>query len=125
MVIRIRRWVAWWFCLGVICGAVALINIFFRDLTRKQDQVILFLGVVHWLLGGLVCWAWEGVRLDKTKRDAAQKPATNIAQEPEHVASQLVVHTRGQAFRPRSRIRQELLVRYLLWHWEHIQSHRP
>jgi H+/Cl- antiporter ClcA len=61
--IRIHRWVLWWLYLGVVFGAVALVNIFFRDLTRTQDKVILVVGIVHWVLGGIVCWAFEGVRI--------------------------------------------------------------
>ena len=61
--VRIHRWVIWWLCLGVVVGAVALVNILFRDLTRTQDKVILVVGIMHWVLGGIVCWAYDGVRI--------------------------------------------------------------
>jgi hypothetical protein len=61
--IRIHRWVIWWLCLGIVFGVIALVNILFRDLTRVQDKVILIVGVVHWVLGGVVCWAFEGIRI--------------------------------------------------------------
>lgn len=31
--LRIHHWVLWWFDVGIVCGAVALVNIFSRDLT--------------------------------------------------------------------------------------------
>ena len=61
--IRIHRWVVWWLCLGVVFGAIALVNILFRDLTRIQDKIILLIGIVHWVLGGIVCWAFEGIKV--------------------------------------------------------------
>lgn len=61
--IRIHRWVIWWLCLGIVCGVVALVNIFFRDLTRMQDKIILIVGILHWVLGGLVCWAYDGIKI--------------------------------------------------------------
>ena len=48
--VRIHRWVLWWFYVGIACGAVALANIFFRDLTRTEEKVILGVGVLFWLL---------------------------------------------------------------------------
>lgn len=77
--IRIHRWVIWWLSLGVVCGAVAMVNIFFRDLTRTQDKVILIVGVLHWVLGGMVCWAFDGIRIDApppSKRIDAERPET-------------------------------------------------
>src|SRR4249919_1227123 len=56
--VRVRRWVMWWFYVGVFCGGIALANIFGRDLTRAQERVLLLIGVLHWLLGGVVCWAF-------------------------------------------------------------------
>lgn len=62
--LRIHRWVLWWFYVGVVCGVVALINILSRDLTRVQERIILVLGVLFWLLGGLVCYACDSVQID-------------------------------------------------------------
>jgi hypothetical protein len=30
--LRIHHWVLWWFGVGIVCGVVALVNIFSRDL---------------------------------------------------------------------------------------------
>lgn len=61
--VRIHHWVVWWFCLGIVLGAIALVNILFRDLTRMQERIVLILGAVNWILGGVVCWAFEGVQI--------------------------------------------------------------
>jgi len=60
----IHRWVLWWFYVGVACGVVALVNILTRDLTRIQERIILVIGVLFWLMGGLVCYACEGIQID-------------------------------------------------------------
>ncbi len=62
--VRIRRWVIWWFYVGVFCGGIALANIFGRDLTPYQDRVLLLIGALHWILGGIVCWAFQSVKLE-------------------------------------------------------------
>ena len=62
--LRIHRWVLWWFYVGVVCGVVALINILSRDLTRIQDRIILVIGVLFWLLGGLICYACDSVQIE-------------------------------------------------------------
>lgn len=115
MVLRIHPWVRWWFYLGVICGAVALFNIFFRDLTRTEEKVILFFGVVFWLLGGLVCWAWEGVTLEKPPEQRETKTAKGPVETP-NVASEFIVRDSNPQ---RRTLRQSrLLALYLLRHWE-------
>src|SRR5437870_4970535 len=63
--VRIHHWVLWWFYVGIACGVVALANILIRDLTRTQEKVILAVGILHWLLGGLVCYAWEGIQVQQ------------------------------------------------------------
>lgn len=75
--IRIHRWVIWWLCLGVVFGAIALVNILFRELTRTQDKIILMVGILHWVLGGVVCWAFEGIKVEPAppaKRDQPARP---------------------------------------------------
>jgi len=64
--VRIHRWVVWWFYVGIVCGVVALINILGRsDLSRAQERIILLIGVVHWVLGGLVCYFFDAVRIEE------------------------------------------------------------
>jgi hypothetical protein len=89
--IRIHRWVLWWLCLGVVVGAVALVNILFRDLTRTQDKVILVLGIMHWVLGGLVCWAYDGVSITPAPPlERSQFPPIEDAKEW-HAASDFIL----------------------------------
>ena len=60
----------WWFGIGVTCGVVALANILGRtDLSRIQEQAILLTGVAFWLLGGLVCYAFNGIRFDAPSQE--------------------------------------------------------
>jgi len=93
--LRIHRWVLWWFYVGVACGAVALANIVLRDLTRTQETVILAVGVLHWLLGGLVCYAFAGIQVEEPPPPKNQ-PASNVAQQTEwHPASDFVLPGRG------------------------------
>ena len=62
--LRVRRWVLWWVYVGIACGAVAIVNILGHHLTGTQDRILILLGAAHWLLGGLVCWAFDGVRIE-------------------------------------------------------------
>ncbi len=61
--LRIHHWVLWWFWLGVICGGVAIINILFRNLSREQEIFLLVVGVANWVLGGVICYAIDGIQI--------------------------------------------------------------
>ncbi len=98
--IRIHRWVIWWLLLGVVVGAVALVNILFRDLTRTQDKVILVIGIMHWVLGGIVCWAYEGVRITTVPPpERHQVPRTEDTREW-HAASEFILPGGRKSFLP-------------------------
>jgi hypothetical protein len=71
--LRIHHWVLWWFGVGIVCGVVALVNIFSRDLTRVQDRIVLAIGVLFWLLGGLVCYAYDSVEIEEHSRTSTRK----------------------------------------------------
>ena len=60
--LRVRRWVLWWFGLGAVCGVVAMVNLFSRELTRSEEHVVLLIGIAFWALGGGVCWATEAIQ---------------------------------------------------------------
>jgi hypothetical protein len=88
--IRIHRWVAWWICLGVVFGAVALINILLRNLSRAQEDAIVVVGIVHWVLGGLVCWALGSVKVEVPP--PVHKEVPPIKEEREwHSASEFIL----------------------------------
>ena len=128
MVIRLHLRVVWWFCLGVFGGVLALGNIFLLNLTRLDERVILLFGLAHWLLGGLVCWALEGVKLETESRTlglVSGKPTTDMVEEPgQNVPSELIARQNRQMSLRHSLLRQEIFTVYLLQHWEHKKEHR-
>ena len=74
--LRIHHWVVWWIYWGVFCGAIAVVNILLRRLTRSQEAFILLFGGLYWVFGGLVCWAYEGIRVNKPaplRKDAPER----------------------------------------------------
>lgn len=79
--VRIHRWVIWWLFMGVVCGAVALLNILLRDLTHTQEKAILAVGIVNWVLGGIVCWASEGIKIQVPPQPERHETRTEEARE--------------------------------------------
>ena len=121
MVIRVHRWVIWWFCLGVVGGAIVLPNIVLRNLTRTQESVLLWFGVVHWMFGGFVCWAWEGVKLARDRKTLSPtvKHLELVTEPEQNVLSELMAH-HDRPISPRhTRLRQEILTIYFLRHGGH------
>jgi hypothetical protein len=62
--LRVRRWVLWWAYVGLVGGAIAVVNILGHNLTGTQDRILLLIGTAHWILGGIVCWAFDGVQIE-------------------------------------------------------------
>jgi hypothetical protein len=90
--IRVHRWVLWWFYVGVVCGAVAVINILSRNLSRGQEEFILVIGVLFWVLGGLLCYACEGIRIEKSSpQTKSNEPAGVREQQEWHAASDFLL----------------------------------
>jgi hypothetical protein len=90
--VRIHHWVLWWFYIGVICGVVAVVNILGRNLSPTQEKVVLMVGVLFWLLGGIACYGYDGVKIeipDKSPRNIVE-PATSRQLEW-HYASEFVL----------------------------------
>jgi hypothetical protein len=98
--IRIHRWVIWWLCMGVVCGAVALLNILLRDLTHTQEKAILAVGIVNWVLGGIVCWASEGVKIQVTPPPERHEPARAEEEREWHSPSDFVLPGGGKSLLP-------------------------
>jgi hypothetical protein len=124
---RVHRWVLWWFYVGVVCGIVAIANILFRDLTQTQERALIFFGIMHWLLGGLVCWACKGIRTEKPMQPPVEKQPESVAQEEEwHAASDFLFPGGGHTVLPPSRTQQsrEMLDVYMLRHVEHKPQSR-
>ena len=90
--LRVHRWVLWWFDIGVVCGVVAVINILGRNLSRTQEDVILLIGVLHWLLGGLVCYACDAVRIQGSFQELKDKEPSRAWEPAEwHPASDFLL----------------------------------
>lgn len=85
--VRVHRWVLWWFYIGVACGVVAVINILGRNLTRTQEDVVLVIGAIHWLLGGLVCYAFDAIRFERPTRPEQGEPSKKSETSEWHPAS--------------------------------------
>jgi hypothetical protein len=102
--LRIHHWVVWWFGIGLLCGIVAVVNILSRNLTRTQEDVVLVIGAIHWILGGFVCYAFEGVRVETPSKP--EKPvapsAPHLSEEKEwHFASEFLQPGRRKRLLPR------------------------
>jgi hypothetical protein len=90
--LRIRRWVMWWFSTGVICGVIAVSIILGDNLTPPQEKVVLLIGAAHWLLGGIVCWAFASVKVETLDTPpGAQKSADNAPERFWHPASDFLL----------------------------------
>ncbi len=89
--LRIHRWVIWWFWLGVVCGAVAILNIVTRNLTKSNELVILFIGVMNWVLGGVICWGF-GIQIVQPSPPASPTKEAHFTPEFEwHSASDFLL----------------------------------
>jgi hypothetical protein len=98
--LRVHHWVVWWFCIGLVCGIVALVNILSRNLTRSQEDVVLALGVINWVLGGIVCYSFDGIRIENPS------PAKKLEIRPDtekewHSASEFLQPGRHKHLLPR------------------------
>jgi hypothetical protein len=98
---KIHRWVVWWFYIGVICGVVALVNVLNRHLTRTQEEIILLIGVMHWVLGGLACYFYDSVRMEKPTEKVSDKNDGSVEPQKEwHAASDFLLPGGRQSLLP-------------------------
>ena len=100
--LRVHRWVLWWFYVGVACGVVAVINILGRGLTRTQEDIVLLIGVVHWLLGGVICYAFDAIKIERPPQQAIDQESANACESPEwHPASDFLLPGNRKSLLPR------------------------
>lgn len=102
--LRIHHWVVWWFYIGLVCGTVALVNIFSRNLTRTQEDVVLALGAIHWILGGLVCYSVEAIKIETPPKAAKPESPSSPRRSEEkewHFASEFLQPGRRKRLLPR------------------------
>lgn len=65
--LHVKHWVVVWFWMGIVCGVVAMVNIFARNLSPEDIKLALFFGIDFWVIGGLACYGFEGVRIEQPK----------------------------------------------------------
>jgi hypothetical protein len=82
-ILRAHRWVIWWACIGLICGAIAIVNMLGHHLSRVQDRILIILGAAHWVLGGIVCWIFEGVEIKRRNPSPPRENTTDPASTTE------------------------------------------
>ena len=100
MHLRVRRWVMWWLSIGVICGVIAISIILGDNLTPPQEKIVLLIGAAHWLLGGIVCWAFESVKVEQRPPEPRRKPAANVPERYWHPASDFLLPGRRKSLLP-------------------------
>lgn len=59
--LHLHRWVVWWIYIGIVCSIVALVNILFRNLSPLQTAMVIVMGVLFWIIGGIVAYGYGGV----------------------------------------------------------------
>ena len=99
--VRIHHWVLWWFYTGAILGVIAVVNILTRDLTRAQDRIILVIGLLFWILGGLVCHAYEGIQIQPPGKSPDRTHTIIDNQKEWHPASDFVLPGHKRRLPPR------------------------
>ena len=100
MQFHIRRWVMWWFAIGIACGVIAVSVILGDNLTPPQEKIVLLIGAAHWLLGGIVCWASAGVKIETGPAGPTQKPVVSTPERYWHPASDFLLPGRRTSLLP-------------------------
>src|SRR5215469_1807196 len=107
--LHIQHWVIWWFYVGIACGIIALANIFLRHLSETQIKLVLVFGVLHWVLGGVVCYCIDGVKIVLPPQPAPQAPATGSMPESEyHCASDFLLPGNRKSILPAAYFRSRM-----------------
>jgi hypothetical protein len=99
--IHVKHWVLWWFYLGVICGIVALINIFFRDMSPEGIKLALIFGVLFWVLGGVAIYCLDAVKIMEPPHASTKLPEHRASEETEwHSASEFLLPGNSKSIFP-------------------------
>jgi hypothetical protein len=98
--LRVHRWVVTWICVGVVCGAVALVIILGHHLTRIEDELLLTIGAAHWLLFGIVCWALDGIKVEPAPPAPIPRPLNPTSETVWHPASDFLLPGRKHSLLP-------------------------
>jgi hypothetical protein len=114
-----HHWMLWWFDAGLVIAAVALANLPFLNLTHPQEKAIFILCVLHWLLAGLACWAFEGIRDNAEIQPLTPRQPGAVPQDREwHSASEFRLPGSGETLLPLpvGRHTRETLAHYRFHH---------
>lgn len=106
--LHIQHWVVWWFYIGIVCGVIAVTNIVFRHLSETQTELVLVFGVLHWVLGGVICYCIDGVKIVPPERPSQ---AANVSAAPDaewHCASDFLLPGNRQSILPNAYWRSRL-----------------
>ena len=123
---RVRRWVLWWFEVGLVIGVIAFANISLHNLTRTQARWMVFVCVLNWFLSGLICWACESIQAGNAPPPQKPKQSASVPKEREwHSASEFRLPGSGKTLLPLSseRHHRETLAHYGLH--RHEGQHHP
>jgi hypothetical protein len=90
--LRIQHWVLWWFGIGVVLGAVALVNVLARDLSHAQDKIVVAIGMLHWLIGGVFCYGLDAVQIEDQHPAESASRVNQVRDTQEwHAASDFIL----------------------------------
>jgi hypothetical protein len=79
--LHVHRWVIWWIWIGVVCGIVASVNILGRNLTSTQVWILIVAGAANWLLGGVICWASQAIKISSAPGTSPPVPKAHEKHE--------------------------------------------
>jgi hypothetical protein len=117
---RSHRWVLWWFEVGLGIAVVTLPNLPYLNLTRSEERLLFILCAVHWLLAGLICWAFADMKSAVVwAQPPKAAPFANVPEEREwHPASEFRLPGSVKILVPLSlsHHRRETLEHYALHH---------
>jgi hypothetical protein len=86
--LRVHHWVIDWIVVGVVCGIVVLVNLLFRRPAPDEVVLSLFFGGLYWVIGGIVCYCVEAVKLESPHGSERGEMAKRAAEAGEyHCAS--------------------------------------
>ncbi len=84
-------------------------NVFFRHLSETQVKLVLVFGVLHWVMGGVVCYCIDGVKIVAPRHDAPPPPQRSGSLDSEwHSASDFLLPGNRKSILPAAYWRSRL-----------------
>src|ERR1700689_4334161 len=86
------RWVVWWLYAGLVFGVVILTNIFLHTRSAADEELILSMGLLHWVLAGFVCYGYGGIQVRGSSQQGLSGVQGDASRQGEwHPASDFVL----------------------------------